>query len=127
MFHIGHLNLLRRAKEHCDHLIAAVATDEFCLTFKSRGPVVPFEERAEILRHIDVVDEVIPQESDDRIATHRQHPFDVTFKGTDWQGTPKGDALAAQLASIGVDLVYLPYTETTSSTHLRRILDDLLS
>ncbi len=126
LFHIGHLNLLKRAKERCNFLIAGVADDDEMERVKGRRPVVPLTERMEIIRHIDVVDKVVVQVRSDRIATHAEYPFDVYFKGSDWAGTPKGAALVDELAVIGVEVVFLPYTETTSSTHLRRLIEELI-
>jgi glycerol-3-phosphate cytidylyltransferase len=126
LFHVGHLNLLRRARESCDHLIAAVATDEFCAVTKGVRPVVPLAERMAIVSAIRYVDEVVVQEHEDRVAAHAVTPFDVFFKGSDWKGTPKGDALETSLATVGVEVVYFPYTEQTSSTKLREVLDVLL-
>ncbi len=126
MFHIGHLNILKHSKEHCDYLIAGVVDDDEVLRIKGRRPVVPLAERMEILRHIDLVDEVVLQHGSDRVATHRAHPFDVLFKGDDWKDTPKGDALSAELRQIGAELVYLPYTPSTSSTHLRHLIEELI-
>ncbi len=125
MFHIGHLNILCRARERCDYLIASVATDEAVFAQKGRLPIVPLTERMEILRHIDVVDEVVFHEAD-HLALHAEHPFDAFFKGSDWKGTERGERLAAEFAVRGVAVVYLPYTETTSSTHLRTALEEVI-
>jgi glycerol-3-phosphate cytidylyltransferase len=122
MFHIGHLNILRRAREHCDHLIAGVVLDEVVLQVKGKEPVVPFVERSEILSHVDYVDEVVADTSSDKIVMWRQVHFDVLFKGDDWKGTPKGDRLEADLAAVGARIVYFPYTVHTSSTMLRGFL-----
>ncbi|HET9657903.1 MAG TPA: adenylyltransferase/cytidyltransferase family protein [Kineosporiaceae bacterium] len=122
MFHIGHLNLLRRAREHCDHLVVGVALDEMMRSTKGKHPMVPFEERLEIVRHLSCVDEAVPDISGDKlVAWHRLH-FDVLFKGDDWKGTPKGDRLEASLASVGVRVCYFPYTGHTSSTRLRQLI-----
>ena len=67
MFHIGHLNILRRAKEQCDYLIVGVSTDELVQSYKSKTPIIPYDERAEIVRSIRYVDEVVPQETRDKM------------------------------------------------------------
>lgn len=122
MFHIGHLNILRAARERCDRLVVGVATDAALVAMKGRGPVVPHPERMEIISSLRFVDAVVPDvDRDKRIAWHA-HPFDVLFKGTDWLGTPKGDQLEAQMAEVGARVVYLPYTPSTSSTMLREFL-----
>lgn len=126
LFHIGHLNLLLRARAECDRLIAGAATERMSLETKGKAPVVPLAERLEILRHIDVVDEVVVDDSrDKREVWHRSH-YNILFKGDDWQGTEKGVRLEADMAEVGVRVHYLPYTEQTSSSYLRAALDKLL-
>ena len=127
LFHIGHLNILRRAKQHCDVLVAGVLSDEMCLRAKGQPPIIPAVERIEIVQHVDFVDrvheEVVPSKLDTWQAVH----FDRIFKGDDWRGTAKGQRLEADMASVGVEVVYFPYTVTTSSTQLRRALAALQS
>jgi glycerol-3-phosphate cytidylyltransferase len=122
LFHIGHLNILKHAKEHCDHLIAGVVSDEMLLQAKGRMPVIPLAERLEIVRSLRFVDDVHAEVVPDKIDTWRQVGFDVIFKGDDWRGTPKGDRLEADFAAVGVRVHYFPYTVHTSSTMLRRTL-----
>ncbi|MFI7589622.1 adenylyltransferase/cytidyltransferase family protein [Spongisporangium articulatum] len=120
MFHIGHLNILRRAKEQCDHLIAGVVTDEVLLASKGKLPVVPLEERLEIVGALRCVDEVVTDIAADKVVMWRElGGFDVLFKGDDWKGTPKGDRLETGMASVGAKVMYFPYTVHTSSTLLR--------
>jgi len=126
LFHIGHLNLLRRAKEHCDELIVGVATDELTESLKNISPIVPFSERCEIIEALKCVDRVVPYDVADRIAAWKKHQFTIMFKGDDWKGTPQGAALEKQMAVVGVKIVYFPYTESTSSTRLRQYLDWVL-
>jgi len=122
LFHIGHLNVLRHARSLCDTLIAGVVSDEMCELAKGRLPVVPLTERLEIVRHIDFVDQVHAEVVPDKLDTWQVLRFDRIFKGDDWRGTPKGDKLEADFASVGVEVVYFPYTVHTSSTHLRTAL-----
>lgn len=122
LFHIGHLNILRAARARCDVLVVGVATDESLLRMKGRPPVVPHGERMELVASLRIVDEVVPDVSQDkRLAWHRRR-FDVLFKGDDWRGTEKGDRLEAELAEVGARIVYLPYTPSTSSSMLRGFL-----
>lgn len=127
LFHIGHLNLLRHAKSRCDYLIAGVASDEMLLLNKGRLPVVPLAERLEIVRHISFVDEAVPEALPDKLDTWRELRFDIYFKGDDWQGTEKDMRLEREFARHGVDVVYFPYTLSTSSTILRGALNALLT
>lgn len=125
LFHIGHLNVLCQAKLRCDHLIAGVVSDEMLELTKGRRPVVPTEERAEIVSHIDCVDRVHVETVPDKLETWQQLHFDVFFKGDDWQGTPRGLLLEEKFAQVGVRVVYFPYTSHTSSSALRAALDIL--
>ena len=126
LFHVGHLNILRHAKAHCDFLIAGVVSDELLEKVKGRRPVVPLAERLEIVCHIAFVDRAVAEVLPDKLDTWREVGFDVIFKGDDWRGTPKGDKLERDFASVGVEVVYFPYTVHTSSTKLRRMLDDAI-
>jgi len=122
LFHIGHLNLLRHAAEHCDHLIAGVVSDEMLVLTKGRAPVVPLAERMEIVRNLRCVDQVHAEVVPDKLDTWREIGFDVIFKGDDWRGTAKGRRLERDFAAVGVAVHYFPYTVHTSSTALRRAL-----
>jgi glycerol-3-phosphate cytidylyltransferase len=122
LFHVGHLNILKHAKAHCDVLIAGVVSDEMCLLAKGVEPFVPAAERLEIVRHIDLVDAVHVEVVPDKLETWKQLRFHRIFKGDDWRGTPKGEKLERDFASVGVEVVYFPYTVHTSSSKLRRAL-----
>ena len=122
MFHVGHLNILRRAKQHCDVLVAGVLSDEMCLSAKGQPPVIPGAERIEIVQHVDFVDRVHEEVVPHKLDTWQEVRFNRIFKGDDWQGAAKGRRLEAEMASVGVEVVYFPYTVTTSSTQLRRAL-----
>ena len=87
MFHIGHLNILRRAKEKCDYLIVGVSTDELVQSYKHKVPIIPFEQRCAIVKAIRYVDEVVPQMSMDKLAFLKERHFDVMFHGDEWKGT----------------------------------------
>lgn len=122
LFHIGHLNILKHAKSQCDHLIAGVVSDEMLRLTKGVDPVIPLAERLEIVRSIEYVDEAVAETVPDKLDTWRALRFDVFFKGDDWRGTEKGLRLEREFAAVGVEVVYFPYTMTTSSTQLRQAL-----
>lgn len=122
MLHIGHLNILRAAREQCSQLIVGVAADASLIAMKGRPPVVPHSERKQLVAHLGLVDDVVTDYSQDKRLAWHAHPFDVLFKGDDWAGTPKGDRLEAEMAEVGARVVYLPYTPSTSSTMLRQFL-----
>jgi glycerol-3-phosphate cytidylyltransferase len=122
LFHVGHLNILRHAKAHCDVLIAGVVSDEMCELAKGRAPVIPLAERLEIVSHISYVDRAVAEVVPDKLETWQSVQFNVLFKGDDWRGTPKGEKLEQDFDAVGVEVVYFPYTMHTSSSLLRRVL-----
>ncbi|MCI0159334.1 adenylyltransferase/cytidyltransferase family protein [Leifsonia shinshuensis] len=122
LFHIGHLNILKHAKNECDYLIAGVVSDEMLRLTKGIDPVIPLAERIEIVRSIGYVDEAVAETVPDKLQMWRKLQFDVFFKGDDWRGTEKGMRLEREFAAVGVEVVYFPYTMTTSSTQLRQAL-----
>ena len=125
LFHVGHLNILRHAREFCDHLIVGVVSDEMAELAKGRRPVIPLAERLEIVRSLRIVDEAVAEVVPNKLDTWKVIGFDVIFKGDDWRGTPKGEKLERDFAAVGVEVVYFPYTVHTSSTLLRTALAQL--
>lgn len=119
MFHVGHLNLLRRARAGCDRLVVGVTTDELALARKGRAPVIPLAERMAILSELRCVDEVVRQEDMDKRAAWERLHFRRMFVGDDWKGHPRWCALEAEFAPLGVEIVYFPYTAHVSSSWLR--------
>ncbi|WP_432146976.1 adenylyltransferase/cytidyltransferase family protein [Streptomyces sp. bgisy084] len=125
LFHVGHLNILRHAKSQCDYLVAGVVSDEMAVEAKGQTPVIPLVERLAIVRSVQFVDAAFVETVPDKLETWQQIRFDVIFKGDDWQGTSKGDKLERDFATVGVDVIYFPYTVSTSSSLLRSVLDEL--
>lgn len=119
MFHIGHLNILRKAKEQCDFLIVGVSTDELVLREKHKIPIISFEERCAIVEAIKYVDKVVPQIDKNKFGAWEQYQFDKMFVGSDWKGSPQWIEFEKQFSPVGVEIVYLPHTEGISSTLLR--------
>ncbi|MBQ3134211.1 MAG: adenylyltransferase/cytidyltransferase family protein [Oscillospiraceae bacterium] len=125
MFHIGHLNVIRNARQLCDKLIVAVSTDELVTNEKGVVPIIAFEERLQIVQALRYVDQVVPQESyaiEGKIRAAKEYGVDVMFVGDDWKGSAKWNSIEQRLAEIGVDVVYLPHTDGISSTMLRQTL-----
>lgn len=122
MFHIGHLNVLKNSKEYCQHLIVGVTTDEL-VAYKNTQSIIPFSERIEIVGNIKCVDQVVAQETMDKMEAWERLKFDVMFVGDDWKGTEKWNKIEEEFSNIGVDIVYLPYTTHTSSTQLKETLE----
>jgi glycerol-3-phosphate cytidylyltransferase len=124
LFHIGHLNLLRKAKEQCDYLIVGVSTDEL-VSYKHKHAVIPFEERKQIVASVRYVDEVVTQENMDKKEAWNKYRFNVMFVGDDWKGSDKWGKIEEELNAVGVEVVYFPYTKGTSSTLINETLHKL--
>ncbi len=122
LFHIGHLNALRQARQWCDVLVAGVVADDVCLETKGVQPTVPLAERLEIVEAIGIVDAVYAEETTSKTDSWRDVGFHRIFKGDDWKDTPKGLRLEREMAALGVEVTYFPYTLQTSSTALRKAL-----
>jgi glycerol-3-phosphate cytidylyltransferase len=119
LFHVGHLNLLKNARSRCDELVVGVSTDDLVKEIKGRLPVIAFSERLAIVSAIRYVDRVVHEETDNKVEAAKSLKCDVIFKGSDWRGTEKWNHLSAELALYGIDVCFLDYTTTVSST-LRR-------
>jgi glycerol-3-phosphate cytidylyltransferase len=122
MFHIGHLNILKKAKEQCDYLIVGVSTDEVVESYKHRRPIIPFQERIAIISELRCVDRAVPQTSMDKMEAWKELHFDALFHGSDWKGTDMYNKMISDFAEVGVDVVFLPHTEGVSSTLLSEVL-----
>lgn len=119
MFHIGHLNILRRAKEQCDYLIVGVTTDELSIKRKNKAPVINENDRMAIVEAVRYVDKVVPQVDMDKIKPVMEYGVDVVFVGSDWKGTAAWNNYEKEFAKVGCSVVYLPHTDGISSTILR--------
>ena len=124
MFHIGHLNILKRAKEQCDYLIVGVSTDEVVEEYKKKTPIIKFEERIAIVEAIKYVNEVVPQTTMDKMEAWKQLKFDVMFHGSDWKGSEMYNHIIEKFNNVGVKVIFLPHTEGVSSTLLTEVLYD---
>ncbi|TLU67266.1 glycerol-3-phosphate cytidylyltransferase [Thalassotalea litorea] len=125
LFHIGHLNVLKRARLECDHLIVGISTDELSMQSKGKTPIIPFQERMDIVEAIKFVDEVVPQVNYDKFEAWNNLRFDRMFVGDDWKGSQKWNNYELQFSNVGVEILYFPYTKHTSSTKLREILNKI--
>lgn len=119
LFHIGHLNLLRRAKEYCDYLIVGVHKDA---SHKKKNVFIPFEERCEILGSIKYVNEVIESKPED-MDVYEDIRYNFLFVGSDYKGFARFERYENFFADKNVKIIYFPYTQRTSSTKLREMLD----
>ena len=121
LFHIGHLRILKKAKKSCDKLIVGVTVDKL-VQYKHKKAVIPFQERFEIIKSLKYVDEVVAQESMDKMEAWEKYQFNVIFVGDDWRWTKKWDIYVIQFVAVGVKVVYFPYTKGTSSTLINNVL-----
>ncbi len=126
LFHIGHLNILKKAKEQCEYLIVGVSTDEVVKTYKNKIPIIPYEERKQIVEAIKYVDKVVPQTTMDKYVAWKEHKFNVIFHGDDWKNSTMYNEMENKLRAVGVDFVYFPYTKGTSSTTLTERLINII-
>ncbi len=124
MFHIGHLNIIRKAKELCDFLIVGVTTDSLCYERKQKYPIICEEDRIAIVEAIKYVDKVVPQDHMDKLKAVIEHHVDAVFVGSDWKGTASWEEYEKEFAKVGCSVVYLDHTDGISSTILRERLNN---
>ena len=124
MFHIGHLNILRSAKQKCDFLIVGVTTDSLCFSRKNKYPIICEEERIAIVESIRYVDKVVKQEDMDKLAAVKKYNVDAVFVGSDWKGTDSWNEYEKLFEAEGCKVVYLEHTDGISSTILRDRLNN---
>lgn len=122
LFHIGHLNLLKNAKGMCDKLVVGVTVDEL-VKYKGKEALIPYEDRAEIVRSCKYVDAVVPQEDMDKLTMCKKLGAQVMFVGDDWYGTDKWERYEEEFKEAGIEIIYFPYTKTISSTKIRKTLE----
>lgn len=122
LFHIGHLNLIKKSKQHCDYLIVGVTSDELIQQTKNKMPVIPLTERLEIIKSLKYVDRVVVQNNLDKVAAWRKYKYNILFSGDDWQTSVRWQHYVQELAKQNVEVIFFPYTKTTSSTLITQVL-----
>lgn len=122
MFHIGHLNILKKAKEQCDYLIVGVSTNDIVKSYKNKTPIIPFEERIAIVQELKCVDKAVPQTSMNKMEAWEKYHFNALFHGSDWKGSEMYNNMIKEFSEVGVDVVFLPHTDGISSTLLSEVL-----
>ncbi len=127
MFHIGHLNIIKHAKEQCEKLIVGINSDELVRSYKNKTPVINENDRMEIVRNIKGVDEVILADTLDKKTMFERLGFDAIFIGSDWKGNPRWAETERMLNELGADVVFLPHTDGVTSTMLRKVKEDQVS
>ena len=124
MFHIGHLNLIQNAKDLCDYLIVGVNSDELIKEYKNKAPIIPLYERLSIITALRYVDSAVSVNTLDKTISQRKYGYQKIFIGDDWKGNERWKLTEKELKLLGASVIYLPYTENTSSTLLREKLRD---
>ena len=116
LFHIGHLNILRKSKALGDYMIVGVSTDELVASYKRSSPVIQYEDRAEIIRHITCVDQVVKQKALFDYRLMQKFGVNKMTIGSDWKDKDNNN-----LSHIinKTEVVFLPYTQDVSSTHIK--------
>lgn len=115
LFHVGHLNILEKAKENCEYLVVGVSTDELVKEYKGEFPIIPFEDRLRIVKSLKCVDQVIPQKTMNKLEVLTEINYNVLFHGDDWKNTKMYNEIEEKLKQKGVSCVYFPYTKSVVS------------
>ena len=121
LFHIGHLNLLKNAKGLCDKLVVGVSVDDL-VWYKEKKPMIPFEDRIEIVRSCKYVDAAVPQYDMDKLKACKELGATILFVGDDWYESEKWKKYEEEFAKEGIKIVYFPYTKGISSTKITEAL-----
>ena len=123
LFHIVHLNMIKKSKEMCDFLIVGVHSDAVVESYKHRKTIINEDDRREIVGAIREVDKAVINCTRDKIELWKIYHFDVVFIGDDWKGTERWKLFEKQLAEVGVAVEYIPYTKRISTTMIREKID----
>lgn len=123
LFHIGHLNLIRRAKEQCDYLIVGINSSG---KWKGKETFIPYEERKEIVGACRYVDKVVDSCPEDSEAWEIWH-YDKLFVGSDYKGSERFNRYEEFFKDKEVEIVYFPYTQSTSSTQIRELISSTIN
>lgn len=126
LFHIGHLNLLKKAKNKCEYLIVGVLVDDLVSYFKSHHPYIPFDERIEIVSSVRYVDKAVAvsAENIDKMKAWELYKFDCLFSGDDYVNNESWIMDKKRLNQVGSDICFFPYTKSTSSTQIKRAIEN---
>tara|TARA_B100000767_G_scaffold270617_1_gene294664 strand:+ start:3505 stop:3927 length:423 start_codon:yes stop_codon:yes gene_type:complete len=125
LFHIGHLNIIKESKKKCDYLIVAVSSDELAFKLKKKKPVIPFQERIEIIKSLKYVDRAVEEKVDDKTKVKKKYKINIIFKGDDWKNTRKWNQLEKELKKQNIKTMFIKYTKKTSSSLIKKILNKM--
>ena len=116
IFHIGHLNIIKKSKLYCDKLIVVKE--------KNKITVNSYEDRKKIINSLSFVDKTIAQTTTDKISEYKKIKFDILFVGDDWKNTPRWDYFQKELKKYNVKVKYFKYTNKVSSSKLRKYINN---
>lgn len=122
LFHVGHLNILKRAKQQCEYLIVGVSTDQLVVELKGKFPIIPYEQRVKIIESIKYIDEVVEENNVDKFEAWNKLHYDVLFKGSDAELKDSYKEYERKLSKVGGIIVYFPYTREVSSSKIKRAI-----
>ena len=125
MFHIGHLNIINKAKEQCDYLIVGVNSDELVKTYKNKTPIINEAERLEIIQNLKAVDRAIIVNTLNKREIWNKIHFEAIFIGDDWKGNKRWEETEKIMNTIGAKLIYLPYTKGISTSSLTETIKSI--
>ena len=125
LFHIGHLNLIRKAKKKCDFLIVGVSNDKLCIKVKKKKPVIPFNERFLIIKSLKYVDRAVEEKADDKIKAHNKYKFNIIFKGDDHKKSKKWKEWKKEFKKRKTKIIFFKYTKGTSSTLIKNVCEKI--
>lgn len=124
LFHIGHVEILRKSKSLCDKLIVGVTSDKL-VKYKYKKAIIPYKERVKVVSSCKYVDVAVPQISMNKILAYNKYKFDLMFVGDDWYNTKKWKDIEEKFKKLNVKIIYFPYTKNTSSTKINNTLEKL--
>jgi len=116
LFHIGHLEYLNNAKSYCEKLVVGVNDDNLVLEYKNRMPIIPCEDRMEIISALKCVDCVLKSFNRDKIEAYNNIKFDVLFMSEDWKRNSYYNNIESDMKKLGVEIIWIPYKEGLSSS-----------
>ena len=125
LFHVGHLNLLKNAKSMCDYLIVGINSDDLVKKYKNKSVIINQENRAKIVEAIKWVDKVYVTNTLDKLEILKNIKFDAIFIGDDWQSNERWIKTKKELNELGIDVIFLPYTDGISTSIIRKTIEKI--
>jgi len=125
MFHVGHLNLINLAKQYCDYLIVGVHGDGIVMEYKNTYPIIREEDRRKIIASVKGVNKAVINYTREKLELWKLYKFNAMIIGDDWKGTERWNKFEEILASVNVDVIYVPYTKGISTTDIKKKISQM--